>query len=169
MNQKDAIRLLHKAGCPPDVIAHARAVAEYAREIAEQYNERHRNHTGADIELVIAGALLHDIGRARSNGIDHAVAGAEIAQAFGMDTRIVRIIKRHIGAGIPKDEAERLGLPREDYLPETAEEMIVAHADNLVDDTERISIDERIRRMRARGFDSDAIERMIRLHNVVMG
>ena len=166
MNQKDAIHLLHRAGCPPDVIAHARAVAEYAREIAERYNERHRNH--ADIELVIAGALLHDIGRARSNGIDHAVVGAEIAQAFGLDTRIVRIIKRHIGAGIPKDEAERLGLPREDYLPETTEEMIVAHADNLVDDTKRISIDERIQRMRKRGFDSDAIDRMIRLHTAVM-
>ena len=166
MNQKDTIHLLHKAGCPPDVIAHARAVAECAREIAERYNERHRNP--ADIELVIAGALLHDIGRARSNGIDHAVVGAGIAQEFGLDTRIVRIIKRHIGAGIPKDEAERLGLPREDYLPETTEEMIVAHADNLVDDTERISIDERIRRMRKRGFDSDAIDRMIRLHNAVM-
>jgi hypothetical protein len=47
--------------------------------------------------------------------------------------------------------------------------VIVAHADNLVDDTGRISIDERIRRMRARGFDSDAIDRMIRLHNAVMG
>jgi len=117
----------------------------------------------------MVGALLHDIRRARSNGIDHAVVGAEIAQAFGLDTRIVRIIKRHIGAGIPKDEAERLGLPGEDYLPETTEEMIVAHADNLVDDAERISIDERIRRMRKRGFDSDAIDRMIRLHNAVMG
>ena len=166
MNQKDALHLLHKAGCPPDVIAHAQAVAEYAREIAEQYNKRHRNP--ADIELVIAGALLHDIGRARSNGIDHAVVGAEIAQAFGVDTMTVRIIKRHIGAGIPEDEAERLGLPKEDYLPETIEEMIVAHADNLVDDTERISIDERIRRMRKRGFDSDAIDRMIRLHTAVM-
>jgi uncharacterized protein len=166
MTPEDAIRLLHKAGCPPDVIAHARAVAECAWEIAERYNERHRDR--AEIELVIAGALLHDIGRARSNSIDHAVVGAEIAQAFGLETRIVRIIKRHIGAGIPEDEAERLGLPKEDYLPETAEEMIVAHADNLVDDTERISIDERIRRMRKRGFDSDAIDRMIRLHNAVM-
>ena len=61
----------------PDFIAHTQAVAEYAREIAERYNERHRNP--ADIELVIAGALLHDIGRARSNCIDHAVAGAVIA------------------------------------------------------------------------------------------
>jgi len=167
MTPEDALRLLHKAGCTPDVIAHARAVAKYAQEIAERYNTKHRNP--ADIELVIAGALLHDIGRAHSNGIDHAVVGAEIAQAFGLDTRIVQIIKRHIGAGIPKVEAERLGLPREDYMPETTEEMIVAHADNLVDDTTRISIDERIRRMRARGFDSDAIDRMIRLHNAVMG
>ena len=70
MTPKDAIRLLHKANCPPDVIAHAQAVTEYAREITVRYNERHRNH--ADIELVIAGALLHDIGRARSNGIDRA-------------------------------------------------------------------------------------------------
>ena len=70
MTPEDAIRLLHKAGCPPDVIAHCRAVAECAREIAERYNERHRNPT--DIDLMIAGALLHDIGRARSNGIDHA-------------------------------------------------------------------------------------------------
>jgi uncharacterized protein len=127
MTPKDAIRLLHRAGCPPDVIAHARAVAECAREIAERYNERHRNP--ADIELVIAGALLHDIGRARSNGIDHAIAGAEIAQAFCPDTRIVRIIKQHIGAGIPKVEAERLGLPREDYLSFTA--MNCATSDTL--------------------------------------
>ncbi|KAF5414541.1 MAG: Ribonuclease Y [Candidatus Methanogaster sp.] len=118
MTSKDTLHLLHKAGCPPDVIAHAHAVAKYALEIAERYNARHRNH--ADIELVITGALLHDIGRARSNGVDHAVAGAEIAQAFGLDERIVRIIKRHIGAGIPKEEAERLGLPREDYLSFTA-------------------------------------------------
>jgi hypothetical protein len=80
----------------------------------------------------------------------------------------VRIIKQHIGAGIPKDEAERLGLPKEDYLPDTAEEMIVAHADNLMNDTKRISIDEQIRKGK-RGFDSDAIDRMIRLHTAVMG
>ena len=167
MTPKEALHLLHRAGCPADVIAHAKAVAEYASEIAERYNTRHRNH--AEVDLVIAGALLHDIGRAQSKGIDHAIVGAEIAQGFGVDMRIVRIIKRHIGAGIPEDEAERLGLPRADYLPETVEEMIVAHADNLVDDTNRISIDERIRRMGKRGFDSDTIDRMIRLHNAVMG
>ena len=94
MTPEDALHLRHKAGCPPDIIAHARAVAKYAQEIAERYNERHRNP--ADIELVIAGALLHDIGRARSNGIDHAVVGAEITKALYPDTRILRIIKVEI-------------------------------------------------------------------------
>jgi len=73
----------------------------------------------------------------------------KIAQALCMYARIVWSIRRHIGAGIPKDGAERLGLPQEDYLPETAEEMIVAHADNLMDDAGRINIDERILRWEA--------------------
>ena len=166
MKPEEAIRLLHKVGCSPNVIEHCLAVAEYASEIAMRYKERHHSHV--NIELVTTGALLHDIGRARSNGIDHAVIGADIARSLGLDDRIVRIIERHIGAGIPKDEAVRLGLPKKDYLPETIEEMIVAHADNLVDDTSRISIDERIKRMRERGFNRDVIERMIRLHRCVM-
>ncbi len=182
MNQEDCIHLLKKAGCSPAVIEHSLAVAEYAREIAMRYNERRSNHvnranttdpTGladqADLELVTTGALLHDIGRARSNGINHAVIGAEIARSFGLDVTIVRIIERHIGSGIPPDEAVQIGLPAGDYMPETIEEMIVAHADNLVDDTERIGIAERIRRITARGFDNDAIKRMRRLHTTVMG
>lgn len=182
MNQEDCIHLLKKAGCSPAVIEHSLVVAEYAREIAMRYNERHSNHVNranatdpadpadqADLELVTMGALLHDIGRAQSNGINHAVIGAEIARSFRLDATIVRIIERHIGSGILPDEAVQIGLPAGDYMPETIEEMIVAHADNLVDGTERIGIAERIRRITARGFDNDAIERMRRLHTTVMG
>lgn len=65
--------------------------------------------------------------------------------------------------------AERLGLPARDYLPETIGEMIVGYADNLVDDVYRISIAELLGRMKARGFDDDAIDQMIGLHAAVMG
>ena len=166
MTPEEAINLLREAGCSPDIIEHCQIVAEYAREIAEQYNSRHDRP--ADIELVTIGALLHDIGRARSHRVKHVVIGAEIARSLGLDEWIVRIIERHIGAGIPKHEAAQLGFPEKDYMPETIEEMIVAHADNLVDGTTRISIDERIRRMKRRRFKRDAIKRMIRLHNAVM-
>ncbi len=169
MTPEEAIRLLREAGCSPDIIEHCQMVAEYAREIAEQYNSRCGHDRPADIELVTIGALLHDIGRARSHRVKHVVIGAEIARSFGLDERIVRIIERHIGAGIPKHEAAKLGFPKKDYMPETIEEMIVAHADNLVDGTTRISIDERIRRMKRRRFRRDAIKRMTRLHAAVMG
>lgn len=166
MTPEEAICLLREAGCSQDIIEHCQIVAEYAREIAERYNSRHDRP--ADIELVTIGALLHDIGRARSHRVKHVVIGAEIARSLGLDERIVRIIERHIGAGIPKQEAAQLGFPEKDYMPETIEEMIVAHADNLVDGSTRISIDERIRRMKRRRFMRDAIKRMIRLHNAVM-
>jgi uncharacterized protein len=166
MTPKEAIRLLREAGCSPDIIEHCQMVAECAREIAEQYNSRHDRP--ADIELVTIGALLHDIGRARSQKVKHVVIGAEIARSLGLDERIVRIIERHIGAGIPKKEAAQLGFPEKDYMPETIEEMIVAHADNLVDGTTPISIDERIRRMKRRRFRRDAIKRMVKLHAAVM-
>jgi len=169
MSPEDAVHLLEKANSPPEIIEHSRAVAECAREIAVRYNKRHPHSSHADLELVVIGALLHDIGRAQSDGIDHAVLGAEIARSFGLDVRVVRIIERHIGSGIPDRVAAKLGLPEGNYLPETIEEMIVAHADNLVDGVLRIGIDERIRRMKRRGFDGDAIERMIGLHNAVMG
>ncbi|SMD30412.1 tRNA (cytidine(56)-2'-O)-methyltransferase [Picrophilus oshimae] len=85
-----------------------------------------------DRRLVAAGALLHDIGRTKTNNIDHAIAGAEILKKKNIDDRIVRIVERHTGAGITSEEAQKLGLPVKDYVPETIEEKIVAHADNLV-------------------------------------
>ena len=36
-----------------------------------------------DMELVKTGALLHDIGRSQTNGIKHAVVGAELLKVRG--------------------------------------------------------------------------------------
>ena len=171
MTPEEAIRLLREAGCSQDIIEHCQTVAEYACEIAEQYNKKHGRHDNpapADIELVTIGALLHDIGRARSQKIKHVVIGAKIARSLKLDERIVRIIERHIGAGIPKHEAAQLGFPEGNYMPETIEEKIVAHADNLVDGSTRISIGERIKRMKRRRFKRNVIRRMVKLHKAVM-
>jgi len=157
MNTKSTIDLLRKVQCPQNVIAHCIAVSELANEMAE--------HCDADREIVITGALLHDIGYARSNSIKHALIGAEMAREFGLDGRIVDIIERHIGAGIPREEAEELGLPKKDYIPKSLEEKIVAHADNLTRHTTHITIDEAIETTQLKlGKDHPSIERMKRLH-----
>jgi uncharacterized protein len=156
MKRKEALALLKKYGVSEDVIRHVKKVRDYALEIAEQ-------NPSADRELVEAGALLHDIGRARTHGIDHAVAGAEILRGEGVDERIVRIVERHVGAGLTKDEAAYLGLPPKDYLPETIEEKIVCHADNLIGNRSRITIHDALRTAQER-WSAGALDRLIKMH-----
>jgi len=157
VKKEDAIDLLRKAGCSPRVIDHCVAVAELAGELAKRH--------GADHNLVTTAALLHDIGRSKTHGIDHAVVGAEIARNFGLEERVARIIERHIGAGIPADEAQKLGLPKKDYIPQTLEERIVAHADNLIIGIKKVTIDEAIKNMqKTLGERHPAVHRMKKLH-----
>src|SRR4030043_1932715 len=90
-------RFLKEAGCSDEVINHCKAVRKVAVRIAKKAH--------ANIPLVEAGALLHDIGRSKSQGIMHGVEGAKIATTLGLPDSIVNIIERHLCAGIPKDEA----------------------------------------------------------------
>jgi uncharacterized protein len=156
MKSKEALALLRKYGASGSVVRHVKKVRDYAVEIAEQ-------NPAADRELVEAGALLHDIGRTRTHGIDHAVVGAEILRNEGVDERIVRIAERHVGAGLTRDEAAYLGLPPKDYVPETIEEKIVCHADNLVGNTKRITIHEAFRTAKER-WSPGAQKRLVEMH-----
>lgn len=170
MNEKDAIDLLISSGCSPDVIEHCKAVAHYARKIAINIrdNEMQKGHLiQIDIDAVFIGALLHDIGRSRTHGIDHAVAGAKIAIDKRLDDKLVKIIERHIGAGISKEEASDHGLPEKDYLPLTIEEKIVAYADNLIFGKKIGTIDELILNLRRRKLNERTIGRFILLNNEI--
>jgi uncharacterized protein len=120
------VDLLLRAGCSPDVVAHCITVSKKALSIAGVVK------ISIDRELVRQGGLFHDIGRSKTHGISHALAGVEIATALGFPPSLINIIERHIGAGITASEAERLGLPKKDYLPLTAEEKIVSYADNVI-------------------------------------
>ena len=131
------------------------AVHDYAMEIAK--------NVPCDRDLVEVGALLHDIGRSRSQGIDHAVIGADILRNEGVDERIVNIVERHVGSGLTPEEANMLGLPPKDYLPETIEEKIVCHADNLIGSTERVSIRDTVEMARKKWFP-ESVDRLIRMH-----
>ena len=153
------IELLRKENTPENVIEHSVAVCKKAMEIAANFDE-------ADKDLIRKGALLHDIGRSRTHGITHAIEGVRIAEKYGYSPDVLNIIERHIGAGITESEAEKLGLPVKSYLPETLEEKIVAHADNLISGSEEVDIDFVIAKWKRRIEDShDNIERLIELDN----
>lgn len=153
-DEKKCMELLRKAGCSEAVIEHVKEVSALALNMAEKCH--------ANVELVRAGALLHDIGRGKTHGIEHAVVGANLLREWGYPEELTRIVERHIGAGITADEAEKIGLPKKDYIPETLEEKIVTEADNYVGEGEN-GIKRLAERLRKRG-NREAAERVIALH-----
>ncbi|HUS98877.1 MAG TPA: TIGR00295 family protein [Candidatus Thermoplasmatota archaeon] len=154
-NPGQCLRLLRTAGCSDDVINHCKAVRKVAVRIAKKAH--------ANIQLVESGALLHDIGRSKTQGIMHGVEGAKIATELGLPESIVNIIERHVGAGIPRDEAITLGLPPKDYMPVTLEEKIVAHADNLIENDHEHQIEKEVEKAIQKGHQKHA-ERLMELH-----
>ncbi|MBR4244094.1 MAG: HDIG domain-containing protein [Candidatus Methanomethylophilaceae archaeon] len=115
------------SGCKKRVIIHCCTVRAVAEEIASKIRI-------ADMPTVIAGALLHDIGRSKEHTIMHAYIGSKIVEDYGLPQTLVDIVRKHTGAGLDQEDVEELGLPPGDYMPKTIEEKIVAHADNLVSD-----------------------------------
>lgn len=153
---------LERLGCPKNVVDHCLAVSKKALEIAREAKIK------ADLETIEEGALLHDIGRCRTNGIRHAVVGAEIARELGTREEIVRIVERHIGAGITRDEASKLGLPARDYMPTTPEEKIVAYADNLTLGTRYLTFEASLEKFtQLLGEGHPSIKRFIALHQEI--
>lgn len=157
ISREDALNILKESGCSEKVIAHCIAVSELALEIASKLKTEGQD---VDLELVEIGGLLHDLGRSESHAIDHAILGVEIARSYDLGYEIQEIIKRHIGAGVTREEAKELHLPDDDYIPITIEQKIVAHADNLLVGTKRISLEKRILKMQKKGADRGRIDRL---------
>lgn len=160
MNEKEARGLLEeKCKDCPNVIEHCESVCRKAVEIAEELKKKGLD---VDVELVRVGGLLHDVGRCMTHGIGHAVEGGQILRELKYSEEICRIVERHIGGGIPKEEAVKLGLPEKDYSPETLEEKIVAYADKVHDD---YRMERHIEMFKARfGEDSAVFKRLKKLN-----
>ena len=124
--ESECIRILKDAGCKKRVIIHCCTVRTVAEEMMKKID--------CDRDLVVAGAMLHDLGRAKDHSILHAMIGADMAEEMGLPSELVEIIRKHTGAGLDQQDIDEMGLPQGDYIPRTVEEKIVAHSDNMVSD-----------------------------------
>lgn len=97
-------------------------------------------------DLVLAGAMLHDIGRSQSHKLDHGVIGANILKKEKMPTELVSVVENHIFAGISKEETSEFNLPFRDFLPNTLEEKIVAYADNISKENDILTSEQVVKR-----------------------
>ena len=145
------------------ILAHSKRVTKIALRLADQIDKP------VDKVFLKEAAMLHDIGRFKfppwHSSALHGVAGAEIMRKEGYE-RIARVCERHLGAGISKEVAKRLGLPVKDYFPETVEEKLICYADRLTDNDKEIAFEEELARFR-RDYDPEAVERLKKLHDEI--
>jgi len=154
----EEIKLLKELNCPQWVIEHSKGVSRKACEIASNFDD-------VDMELVRVGGLLHDIGRFKTNSIEHAVIGAQILKERGYSQEIINIVERHIGTGLSEDDARQLGLPIKDYTPQTLEEKIVSHADNLFNGADEVDVEFTIEKWKRKlGENHPSIEKIKEIH-----
>lgn len=149
-SEQEAVALHRKYGSSELMITHCRTVASVARLLAEEFSRR---GVSVDLQAVVLGALLHDIGRTRTQTVRHGAEGAELLRKEGVDEVVVEIVNRHVGAGISKEEAEKLGFPQGDFIPRSLEQRIVCFADKLVDSDRARPFEEEVRRFALKSHD----------------
>jgi len=155
------VKILKVLECPSEIIEHCKTVSKKALELSSNFD--------VDLELVKTGSLLHDIGRSKTNGPSHGIVGAKILEDLGFSRKITKIVERHIGAGIPKEEAVLIDLPSNDYIPLTLEEKIVAHADNLIYGTREVDLNFVINKWTLKlGKDHPSLARLKKLHQELL-
>ena len=153
-----ALTLHAKVKTQKKIVEHCKAVATLSRRVALEI--------GGNADIAYIGALMHDIGKAKSKGIEHAHIGGSIAREESLHPGVVHVIESHIGGGITKSEAKQFGLPRGEYMPRTKEAKIVAACDNLFNGTKRQPISRRIEWLETKRL-TDASKRTERLHRWV--
>lgn len=137
----EEIKALHRKYAPSMVVydlvfTHCRIV----RDIALQLNAR--STLRVDINLVIIGSMLHDIGvyplfnaegklREGANYITHGSEGEAILKKEGLPENIWRFAAHHTGVGLSKQDIvdQKLPLPVADYFAETDEELLIMYSD----------------------------------------
>ncbi len=145
-----ALELHKKYGSRDVTVEHCKTVARVAMVLSEEFERR---GVVVDSRAVQAGALLHDIGRSRTQTVRHGLEGSAVVEQEGVDRKVVEIVKKHVGAGISPEEAKRLGLPDLDYVPRTLEERIVCFADKMVDSNKIRPFEEEVHRFAIKNHD----------------
>src|SRR5215813_12177153 len=136
------IRALHERYAPTAeafdlVYTHCEIVCKLAEQLLGS------RRATLDADLVRAGSLLHDIGVYRlfspsgeldhANYVRHGVLGYELLRDLGFPDLLCRFCSCHTGGGLSRDDVlrQKLPLPVDDYLAESAEEKVVMYADKF--------------------------------------
>jgi len=120
--------------CGPDLkvtfMDHKRSVVHIAKAAGEKCNEFYHGELPIDMDVLIAGAILADVGKLLEYELDengksvqgtygkylrHPFSGVSISEEFGIPAEVLHIVATHAGEG--------------DLVKRSAEAYMVHHAD----------------------------------------
>ena len=119
--------LLRKTVLDSHVLRHCEATRQKALSIASLVSSK----IPLNLQLLEIGALLHDIGRACIHDVTHGYVGGQILLKHKYPQNVILVVERHVLGGFTAVEAEKVGLPKRGFVPQTWEEKIVCVADKL--------------------------------------
>lgn len=138
----EEILALHEKYAPtPQALDEVHTHCVIVCEVAEQLHAR--GGIDADIALVRAGCLLHDIGVYQlyddagrldyPRYIRHGLLGYQLLREEGLPEAVCRFASHHTGTGLTRREilSRGLPLPPDDYLADSTEEALVMYADKF--------------------------------------
>jgi len=137
--REECLDILNNNKTPSNIIEHCKTVCKVAEEIVDNLI---KNGTQVNKELVIAGALLHDVERAKD---DHVIRGANLVRKLGYP-EVAKIIEKHTIYKIKNTNQ-----------PKTVEEKIVFYSDKRAKGNEIVSLEERYMDIKKR-YGVDLIE-----------
>jgi uncharacterized protein len=138
LSYEEAYQLLTRYGAQEPWVRHCVAVSRVARGVADRLERR-----GIDSRLLVVGALLHDIGRYKTqDAVLHGVEGYRLLTDLGHHQEAF-ICASHVLCGMPRQEAVRYGLPDQDFRPQTLEERLVPLIDGVVELDRPTTMEER--------------------------
>jgi uncharacterized protein (TIGR00295 family) len=156
-DEERSLALHAKYGSSERVVSHCRTVTRVSMVLADALAAKGRD---VDRHSIVAGALLHDIGRSRTQTVEHGYVGAKILEDEGVDSVVVEIVRRHVGAGISSEEAKRLGFPAGDYVPRTLDQKVVCFADKMVSADGVRPFEEEVKRFERKGHDVQRLRQL---------
>ena len=134
LKPEDLNRIPFTLLCGPDLkvtfMDHKRSVVHIAKAAAEKMNEFYHGEMPIDMDVLISGAILADVGKMLEYELDangkavqgkygqylrHPFSGVSIAEQCGLPASVCHIIAAHAGEG--------------DHVKRTVEAYIVHHAD----------------------------------------
>ena len=142
--KSECLKILKDNKVPDNIVAHLKAVCDFSIKVCDLLEKKGIN---INKDLVVAGALLHDIKKINSE--DHVIEGYGLVKSLGYP-EVANLIKKH---GL-------YHLEEEEFTPKTWEEKIVFYADKRVKGSKIVNVDERFEYIKQR-YKKDNVEKEV--------